>query len=77
MQTTSFSRAVVRRKTIYEYHRVSLTKQNITSNTAIYFKALSTCNRKRSCNQCLGDSDSEDLKVFLKTHNAFVNDSTS
>lgn len=56
---------------------MSLTKQNITSNTAIYFKALSTCNRKRSCNQCLGDSDSEDLKVFLKTHNAFAHDRAS
>ncbi len=57
------SSSVVRRKTIYEYHRVSLKNEAIASNTAIYFRALSTCNRKRSCEQCLADPDSKQLKV--------------
>lgn len=30
----------IRRKTIYEYHRADLKKENISNNTAIYFTAL-------------------------------------
>lgn len=56
---------VVRRKTIYEYHRLSLkgTEYPIRNNTAIYFKAMPTCNRKFDCDTCLAHDDDEDLKV--------------
>jgi hypothetical protein len=43
----------VRRKTIYEYHRVNLKSENITSHTAIRFLALDTCNRQKNCSACL------------------------
>ncbi len=51
----------MRRKTIYEYHRVSMKNREIGSNTAIYFRALSTCNRKRTCSDCLDSDDSARL----------------
>lgn len=35
-----FYTIVIRRKTIYEYHRADLKKENISNNTAIYFTAL-------------------------------------
>ena len=44
---------VVRRKTIYEYHRVNLKNENISSHTAIVFKALFTCNTQKTCSECL------------------------
>lgn len=43
----------VRRKTIYEYHRVNLKSENITSHTGIRFLALDTCNRHKNCTACL------------------------
>lgn len=61
--TFLFFSTVVRRKTIYEYHRVSLKGADIGNETAIYFRALSTCNRKTDCETCLGDEDSEKLGV--------------
>ncbi|KFM66847.1 Plexin domain-containing protein 2, partial [Stegodyphus mimosarum] len=39
----------VRRKTIYEYHRIDLLKRNITNNTALYFTALPTCSSFKDC----------------------------
>lgn len=43
----------IRRKTIYDYHRLNL-KENpdITSQTAIYLKALPTCNQYDTCETC-------------------------
>lgn len=43
----------VRRKTIYEYHRVNMKGQKIANNTAIRLKALPRCNMKRNCKECL------------------------
>ena len=44
---------VVRRKTIYEYHRVSMKNQEIANQTAIYLQALPRCNMKTSCEECI------------------------
>ncbi|XP_050315291.1 plexin domain-containing protein 2 [Anthonomus grandis grandis] len=43
----------VRRKTIYEYHRVSFNKEEIRNWTAIYLKALPTCLDLLNCSSCL------------------------
>jgi len=43
----------VRRKTIYEYHRVNMKNENISSHSAIVFKALFTCNQQKTCTDCL------------------------
>ncbi|KAK3927453.1 Plexin domain-containing protein 2 [Frankliniella fusca] len=41
----------VRRKTIYEYHRVNF--PNIRNGTVIYLRALPTCLDMKDCNSCL------------------------
>ncbi|XP_030758392.1 plexin domain-containing protein 2 [Sitophilus oryzae] len=43
----------VRRKTIYEYHRVAFTKEEIKNLTAIYLKALPTCLDFHNCSSCV------------------------
>jgi len=43
----------VRRKTIYEYHRLNKKGENITNWSAIIFRALPTCNRQDTCEKCL------------------------
>ncbi|XP_017774361.1 PREDICTED: plexin domain-containing protein 2 [Nicrophorus vespilloides] len=43
----------VRRKTIYEYHRVNFRKQDIKNGTVIYLKALPTCPTMKDCTTCL------------------------
>lgn len=43
----------VRRKTIYEYHRVDMKDKEIANYTAIKLKALPRCNMQFTCNQCL------------------------
>lgn len=43
----------MRRKTIYEYHRVNLTRQEIKSSTVIYLKAIQTCLVMTNCSDCL------------------------
>ncbi|KAM0729233.1 Plexin domain-containing protein 2 [Formica fusca] len=43
----------VRRKTIYEYHRVNFNRQDIKSCTVIYLKALPTCLNFDNCWDCL------------------------
>ena len=58
----------VRRKTIYEYHRVNLKDSvgvRVADNSTIYFQALETCNRKKSCEDCLGDKLLKDLNVSM------------
>uniref|UniRef100_A0A2R5LHN2 Putative extracellular protein tem7 n=1 Tax=Ornithodoros turicata TaxID=34597 RepID=A0A2R5LHN2_9ACAR len=42
----------LKRKTIYEYHRVNHKSSNIKSNTAIYFTALPTCPSLKTCEDC-------------------------
>ncbi|XP_061401899.1 plexin domain-containing protein 1, partial [Musca vetustissima] len=42
-----------RRKTIYEYHRVSFGNTQITNATIIYFTALPTCLQYTDCASCL------------------------
>merc|ERR1712071_555667 len=46
----------VRRKTIYEYHKVDLKKEEIGNGTAIYFSALPTCLSLKSCDTCISNS---------------------
>jgi len=43
----------VRRKTIYEYHRINKMKDEIKSGIAIVFRAQKTCNVQKSCNECV------------------------
>jgi len=46
----------VRRKTIYEYHRVNMKNHplyKIANQTAIYLQALPRCNTKKTCRECL------------------------
>ncbi|KAL0112705.1 hypothetical protein PUN28_012163 [Cardiocondyla obscurior] len=43
----------VRRKTIYEYHRVNFNRQDIKNCTVIYLKALPTCLNFDNCRDCL------------------------
>lgn len=43
----------IRRKTIYDYHRLNMKDvQDIGNRTAIYLKALPTCNQYDSCEKC-------------------------
>ncbi|XP_047367717.1 plexin domain-containing protein 2 isoform X2 [Vespa velutina] len=43
----------VRRKTIYEYHRVNFNRQDIKNWTVIYLRALPTCLEMDNCTDCL------------------------
>ncbi|XP_034717929.1 plexin domain-containing protein 2 isoform X2 [Etheostoma cragini] len=43
----------VRRRTIYEYHRVELTKTKITNSTAVEIMPLPTCLQFTSCSTCI------------------------
>ncbi|XP_054721897.1 plexin domain-containing protein 2-like [Uloborus diversus] len=43
----------IRRKTIYEYHRIEMKKEEISNHTAIYFTALTTCLTFRDCKSCM------------------------
>uniref|UniRef100_A0A673AUX1 PSI domain-containing protein n=1 Tax=Sphaeramia orbicularis TaxID=375764 RepID=A0A673AUX1_9TELE len=43
----------VRRRTIYEYHRVELTKTRITNSTAVEMMPLPTCLQFTSCSSCI------------------------
>ncbi|XP_076017199.1 plexin domain-containing protein 2 isoform X2 [Genypterus blacodes] len=43
----------VRRRTIYEYHRVELTKTKITNSTAVEILPLPTCLQFTSCGACV------------------------
>lgn len=45
--------AVVRRKTIYEYHRIAFSKDDIGNWTSIYLTALPTCVTDTNCTSCL------------------------
>ncbi|MEQ2269167.1 Plexin domain-containing protein 2, partial [Xenotaenia resolanae] len=43
----------VRRRTIYEYHRVELTKTRITNSSAVEIMPLPTCLQFTSCSACI------------------------
>ncbi|XP_015928497.1 plexin domain-containing protein 1 isoform X2 [Parasteatoda tepidariorum] len=43
----------IRRKTIYEYHRIDMKKEEITNKTAILFTALKTCIYYTDCESCM------------------------
>ncbi|GLV39243.1 lethal (1) G0289 [Carabus blaptoides fortunei] len=43
----------VRRKTIYEYHRVNFNRQDIKNYTVIYLSALPTCLSNKDCVSCV------------------------
>ncbi|KAI5627921.1 plexin domain-containing protein 2, partial [Silurus asotus] len=43
----------IRRRTIYEYHRVELLKSKITNSTVIEFLPLPTCLQFSSCDSCV------------------------
>ncbi|XP_065145398.1 plexin domain-containing protein 2 isoform X2 [Paramisgurnus dabryanus] len=43
----------VRKKTIYEYHRVELLKTKITNSTAVEMMPLPTCIQFKSCSSCI------------------------
>jgi len=43
----------VRRKTIYEYHRVNFKQEDIKNWTVIYLNALPTCIEKKDCSSCV------------------------
>lgn len=42
----------IRRKTIYDYHRMNMKDADIGNQTAIYLKALPTCNQFDTCETC-------------------------
>ncbi|XP_065172146.1 plexin domain-containing protein 2 isoform X2 [Atheta coriaria] len=46
----------MRRKTIYEYHRVNFRKEDIKNGTVIYLSALATCPILKNCTACLTKS---------------------
>ncbi|XP_047479958.1 plexin domain-containing protein 2-like isoform X2 [Penaeus chinensis] len=53
----------VRRKTIYEYHKIDMKKNSVIGNwTAIVFKALPTCVSLNSCEKCLSTKISFDCQ---------------
>ncbi|XP_055337154.1 plexin domain-containing protein 2-like [Paramacrobiotus metropolitanus] len=46
-------RFIIRYRTIYEYHRISLNTWDIANNTALILEALPTCIAQTSCESCL------------------------
>ena len=66
----SFVCADVRRKTIYEYHKIDMKKPNTIANaTAIVFKALPTCISFTDCDSCLRHNTSFHVKKKKKNNN--------
>lgn len=53
----------VRRKTIYEYHRVHFSREDIKNWTSIYLSALPTCLSFKDCTSCV--TKFADLKVLF------------
>ncbi|XP_076349288.1 plexin domain containing lethal (1) G0289 [Tachypleus tridentatus] len=43
----------IRRKTIYEYHRIDMKREEIGNWTALYFTALPTCLSFKDCDSCV------------------------
>ncbi|XP_076754628.1 plexin domain containing lethal (1) G0289 isoform X2 [Xylocopa sonorina] len=53
---------MIRRKTIYEYHRVNFNRQEIKNWTVIYLNALPTCLELDNCRDCLSKMIGFDCK---------------
>lgn len=53
LRTFIYSFLVVRRKTIFEYHRVQFDKKDLKNGTVIYLKPLPSCQSKTTCESCL------------------------
>uniref|UniRef100_A0A914GWX5 Plexin domain-containing protein 2 n=1 Tax=Globodera rostochiensis TaxID=31243 RepID=A0A914GWX5_GLORO len=54
-KVSSLSQAVPQNKrVIHEYHRITISPENIQSNTIVMLKALPTCLEATSCEQCIG-----------------------
>lgn len=49
----------IRRKTIFEYHRVQFSHAEISNWTSIYLKALPTCLDNKDCESCVSDRISQ------------------
>ncbi|XP_019772137.1 plexin domain-containing protein 2 [Dendroctonus ponderosae] len=55
----------VRRKTIYEYHRVIFNDEEIKNGTAIYLTALPTCLNYLNCSSCLISVENLNVSFFF------------
>uniref|UniRef100_A0A1A9Z3V8 PSI domain-containing protein n=1 Tax=Glossina pallidipes TaxID=7398 RepID=A0A1A9Z3V8_GLOPL len=53
-----------RRKTIYEYHRVSFADSKIVNSTIIRLKALPTCLQYTNCDSCLNHDTTFDVSII-------------
>ncbi|KAI5640942.1 plexin domain-containing protein 2 [Phthorimaea operculella] len=53
---------LIRRKTIYEYHRVSFKSYEITNGTILVLKALPTCLQYDTCESCVNHDTGFDCK---------------
>lgn len=54
----------VRRKTIYEYHRVSFMNYEIKSGTILKLTALPTCLQYTSCETCTNHETTFNVSIF-------------
>lgn len=53
---------VAHRKTIYEYHRVTFTQQEIKNNTIIVLTALPTCLGYSDCQACINHNTTFEVR---------------
>jgi len=56
----------VRRKTIYEYHRVTFHEDEVTNGTVIILTALPTCLEKKNCTSCI--KKDTNFQVIYRKH---------
>lgn len=54
----------IRKKTIYEYHRVTFNRDEIKNWTVIYMKALPTCVNLNDCHSCLNHNTNFSVSNF-------------
>lgn len=55
----------MRRKTIYEYHRVSFHEDEIANETVIILTALQTCLEKKNCSSCVKKIANFQVIIYL------------
>jgi hypothetical protein len=53
----------MRRKTIYEYHRIAFPMNEITNGTVILLTPLPTCLEKKNCTSCM--KKDIDFEVYI------------
>lgn len=56
----------MRRKTIYEYHRVTFQEDEVTNGTVIILTALPTCLEKKNCTSCI--KKDTNFQVIYRKH---------